>query len=93
MRRRAIYALVSFSLAAAAMGAAVTAPAEVIENLEFFSDLDLLVNLDLMEDEEFEAPAVSTAAPVRVSTAAFSVKGSSAPVIISTTVWRSYEKR
>ncbi len=70
MKKRTLGFCFSLALAAGAIAAAVPAPAEVIDNLDFFTDYELLSNLDILEDEPAEndevpvstAPAVSTGA-------------------------------
>lgn len=56
MKRRKIIAGLVLALAAGVM-AAITAPAEVVDNLEFFSDFELLSNLEVLEGE-IDDPAV-----------------------------------
>ncbi len=90
MRKRLIPAWAALLMAAGALAAAVSAPAEVIDNLEFFSDMEMLANLDLMEEDMPEV-AVSSA-PVAVSTTAFSMRLSTAAVVVSTQTRRLYEK-
>jgi hypothetical protein len=76
MKKRTIGFCFSLALAAGAIAAAVPAPAEVIDNLYFFTDYELLSNLDILEDEPAEnaevavstAPAVSTGTAALVST-------------------------
>jgi hypothetical protein len=80
MRKRTLTVYISLALAAAAMAAAVTAPAEVIDNLDFFSDFELISNLEILEEEPAEnggvADSTATAAAsistetIKVSTAA-----------------------
>lgn len=93
MRKRTLFMWLSGALAATAIAGAVSAPAEVLANLEFFSDFELVSNLDLLEGaEDAEAPALAlVSAPPAASTAA--VAGSSVTVKVSTTAWRVYEKR
>lgn len=96
MRKRVLTFWLSGALAAAAMAAAVSAPAEVLNNLDFFSDFELLSNLEILEDEtaEEDLVAVSTAAPAAaVSTAAFTAHNSTGPVKVPVPAGRSYEKR
>ena len=89
----------SLALAAGAMAAAVSAPAEVLNNLDFFSDFELLNDLEILEDgtEEDGFVAISTSAAVAaapaVSTAAFAAPGSTGAVKVSVQAGRSYEKR
>lgn len=91
MRKRTLFMWLSGALAATAIAGAVSAPAEVLEDLEFFSDFELVSNLDLLEGEEEAAePAPVSTAPA-ASTAA--VAGSSVTVKVSTAAWRAYEKR
>ena len=89
MRKRALTFWLSGALAAAVMAAAVNAPAEVLDNLDFFSDLELLADLEVLEIENDSLKnsftAVSTAAPAAVI--------STETVKISTFTGRSYEKR
>jgi hypothetical protein len=65
MKKRTIGFCFSLALAAGAIAAAVPAPAEVIDNLDFFTDYDLLSNLDILEDEPADSAevAVSTGTP------------------------------
>ena len=100
MRRRSMALLLGCGMAAVAF-AAVEAPAEVLENLEFFSDMELLANLDLLEGEEVGAAvsgstataaaqwAVGASSGVFVSTATLA----SPAVKISTLTRRAYETR
>ena len=64
MRKKTLMVYITLALAAGAMAAAVTAPAEVIDNLDFFSDFELVSNLEILEEEPAEegGPVVSTAA-------------------------------
>jgi hypothetical protein len=62
MKRKNLIPALMLALATAVM-AAITAPAEVIDNLEFFSDFELLSNLDLLEDEPAGAALESARAP------------------------------
>ena len=95
MRKEGLFLWLSGALAAAAMAAAVTAPAEVVDNLEFFSDFELLYNLEMLEDEPRETglTAVSTFTAVSaftaVSTAAKAVPISTGTVKISTSARRA----
>ncbi|OGS10567.1 MAG: hypothetical protein A2234_00600 [Elusimicrobia bacterium RIFOXYA2_FULL_58_8] len=92
MKKKALSFWLGGFLCAAAMAAAVNAPAEVLDNMDFFSDFELLANLEILEDDPQEnylvavstAPAVSTAAPAAFAPAE--------PVKISTSTGRSYEK-
>lgn len=93
MRRRSITTLLGMALAAAAMAGAVTAPAEVLENLEFFSDFELLANLEILEDDPGNTGEISVSTAPAVSTAAASVMISTQTVAVSTVTRRSYEKR
>ncbi len=94
MKKRYISSLLGLALAAAAMAAAVSAPAEVLDNLEFFSDFELLSNLEILEDEAEKMPGIAVSTDVVVSTAAVtSVPVSSHTVAVSTFTRRSYEKR
>lgn len=92
MKKRYISAFLGVALAAAAMAAAVTAPAEVLENLEFFSDFELLSNLEILEDEAGNGAVIDASTAPAVSTAAV-VAVSSHTVAVSTAARRSYEKR
>lgn len=91
MRKRYLMPLLGFALAAAAMAAAVSAPAEVLDNLDFFSDFELLSNLEILEvdAENGEELAVST---VPVPAAAAAALISTETVKVSTFTRRSYEK-
>jgi hypothetical protein len=99
MKKRVLTFWISGALAAAAMAAAVTAPAEVIDNLDFFSDFELLANLEILENETEEDGAVeistsaAAAAVPSVSTAAFAALRSTGTVKIPVPAGRSYEKR
>ncbi|HBB67750.1 MAG: hypothetical protein A2X28_06150 [Elusimicrobia bacterium GWA2_56_46] len=64
MRKKTLTVYITLALAAGAMAAAVTAPAEVIDNLDFFSDFELVSNLEILEEEPGEegGPVVSTSA-------------------------------
>lgn len=79
MKRRKIIAGLVLALAAGAL-AAITAPAEVIDNLDFFSDFELLSNLEVLEGETAGA-AVETS----TSTAAAQLDTSTETVKASTT--------
>lgn len=69
MKKRTLTGYLSLALAAAAMAAAVTAPAEVIDNLDFFSDFELVSNLEILEEEPGESGgAAGSAAPVSTET-------------------------
>lgn len=106
MKKRYLTSVLGVALAAAAMAAAVNAPAEVLDNLAFFSDFELLSNLEILEDEADggnelsvstapavpEVPAVSSTT-VAVSTSAVAVRISTETVKVSTFTRRSYEKR
>lgn len=59
MKKRTLTVYFSLGLAAAAMAAAVTAPAEVLNNLDFFSDYELISNLEILEDGSVENGAVA----------------------------------
>jgi hypothetical protein len=71
MKRRKIITGLVLVLAAGVM-AAITAPAEVIDNLDFFSDFELLSNLEVLEDEPagavVETSTVAVSAQPEVST-------------------------
>lgn len=79
MKRRKIIAGLVLALAAGVM-AAITAPAEVIDNLDFFSDFELLSNLEVLESET-DAAAVETS----TGTASVTVDKSTETVKASTT--------
>ncbi len=79
MKRRKIIAGLVLAMAAGVM-AAVTAPAEVIDNLDFFSDLELLSNLEVLEGETDNA-AVETS----TNTASAALAKSTETVKASTT--------
>lgn len=99
MKKRVLTFWISGALAAAAMAAAVNAPAEVLANLDFFSDFELLSNLEILESEtvedgsvEISTSAAAAAAPT-VSTAAFTAINSTGTAKVSAPTRRSYEKR
>jgi len=92
MKKRVLTFWLSGALAAAAMAAAVNAPAEVLNNLDFFSDFELLANLEILEDEPTGSDLVSGPAAALISTAAFSSFLSTETVKISTFTGGSYEK-
>lgn len=77
MKRRKIMAGLVLALAAGVM-AAITAPAEVIDNLDFFSDFELLSNLEVLESE-------TDTAAVETSTNTATVDRSTETVKVSTT--------
>lgn len=79
MKRRKIIAGLVLALAAGVM-AAITAPAEVIDNLDFFSDFELLSNLEVLEGET-DTAAVETS----TGTVAAAVDTSTETVKASTT--------
>ena len=91
MRRRAIFVWLSGALAAAAIAGAVSAPAEVLADLAFFRDFELLANLEILEDEQAGGPAVIVSTAVARCSAP--VSGSSVTVQKSTMAWWSYETR
>lgn len=100
MRKRCLTSLLGVALAAAAMAAAVNAPAEVIDNLDFFSDFELLANLEILENEDPGDELAAAAGGTVISTAAFAaqvstrtVTISSGTVALSTSTRRPYEKR
>jgi hypothetical protein len=100
MRKRCLTSLLGVALAAAAMAAAVNAPAEVIDNLDFFSDFELLANLEILENDGPDGDLAVPAGGIVLSTAAFAaqvstltVTVSSGTVALSTSTWRPYEKR
>jgi len=77
MKRRKLIAGLVLALAAGAL-AAITAPAEVIDNLDFFSDFELLSNLEVLEGET-DGAAVETStgtASARLDTSTETVKAS-----------------
>jgi hypothetical protein len=84
MRKRALTLWLGGALAAAAMAAAVTAPAEVLDNLDFFSDFEMLANLEILEDEKPETGLNDMPAAPEVSTAAASIGISTGTVKVST---------
>jgi len=98
MKKRGLIFWLSGALAAAAMAAAVNAPAEVLNNLDFFSDFELLANLEILEDEPAEngpvavstSTAVSTAPAVSTDSAGAGI--STETIKISDPSGRSYEK-
>ncbi|HAH32425.1 MAG TPA: hypothetical protein DCL44_08965 [Elusimicrobia bacterium] len=92
MKKRALTVWFSGLLVAAAMAAAVSAPAEVLDNLDFFSDLELLANLEILEDEPLEKSfiAVSTVPAVSITIGAATI--STETVKALTFTGRSYEK-
>lgn len=100
MRKRALSFWLGLALTAAAAIAAVRAPAEVLDNLDFFSDFELLYNLEILEND---GPDVGLAVPAGgtvLSTATFAaqvstltVTVSSGTVALSTSTRRPYEKR
>ena len=59
MKKRVLTFWLSGAMAAVAMAAAINAPAEVLFNLDFFSDFELLANLEILEDEPEENGAIS----------------------------------
>ncbi len=91
MKRRALFVWLSGALAAAAIAGAVSAPAEVLADLAFFRDFELLSNLEILEDEQAGGPAVLVSTAATRSTAP--VSGSSVTVRNSTSTWRAYETR
>ena len=78
MKKRSLTTYLTLGLAAAAMAAAVTAPAGSTDNLDFFSDYELISNLEILEDGSVENGAVAD------STATLSVSISSETVKAST---------
>jgi hypothetical protein len=78
MKRRKIIAGLVLALAAGVV-AAVTAPAEVIDNLDFFSDFELLSNLEVLEDEPAAVVETSTV------TASGEIAASTGTIKVSTT--------
>ncbi|MDD2805170.1 MAG: hypothetical protein PHV33_06415 [Elusimicrobiales bacterium] len=89
MKKRVLFFWLSGLLTAAALAAAVSAPAEVLENLGFFSDFELVANLEIVEEEPAGEAAVKISTAPAVSTAA--VTGSSVTVKAAA-ARRSYEK-
>ncbi|PKM98434.1 MAG: hypothetical protein CVU79_03005 [Elusimicrobia bacterium HGW-Elusimicrobia-3] len=92
MRKRALSFWLGLALTAAAMAAAVSAPAEVLNNLDFFSDYELLYNLELIESAELGSAVVSVSTAPALSTAAVTAPLSTGTVTASTATWRVYEK-
>ena len=109
MRKRYLTSFLGMALAAAAMAAAGNAPAEVIDNLDFFSDFELLSNLEILENDGPDGALAVPAGGTVLSTAAFTapvstaavaapvstltVTVSSVTVALSTSTRRPYEKR
>ncbi|HCC48268.1 MAG TPA: hypothetical protein DEQ38_09185 [Elusimicrobia bacterium] len=91
MKRRALFVWLSGALAAAAIAGAVSAPAEVLADLSFFRDFELLASLEILEDEQAGGAAILVSTEAALSTAP--VAGSSATVKNSTSAWRAYETR
>ena len=93
MKKRALTFWLSGAMAAAAMAAAINAPAEVLFNLDFFSDFELLANLEILEDEPEENGAISVSTSPAISTSTPAALTSTDTVKVSTFTRRSYEKR
>lgn len=89
MRKRVLFFWLSGLLTAGALAAAVSAPAEVLENLGFFSDFELVANLEIVEEEPADEGVIAISTAPAVSTAA--VAGSSVTVKAAA-ARRSYEK-
>lgn len=100
MKKRVLMPWLLAGTAAIAMAAALKAPAEVLKDLDFFRDLEMIMNMELLEDEKsgLWGVTVSTRAAAApdmlpaVSTAAPSVRFSTAAVNVSTSARRDYEK-
>lgn len=93
MKKRTIGFCVSLAMAAGVIAAAVPAPAEVIDNLEFFIDFELLSNLEIMEDEPLENLAVAVSTAPAASTGAVTGVISAETIKVSTSALRGrYEK-
>lgn len=75
--------------AAVAMATAIKAPAEVLKDLDFFRDLEMIMSLELLEDEGsgLRGVAVSTS-----PAAAPAILVSTAAVNVSTSAGRGYGK-
>ncbi|HAT72305.1 MAG TPA: hypothetical protein DCS63_05765 [Elusimicrobia bacterium] len=81
MKKRTLTVYISLALGAATMAAAVTAPAEVIDNLAFFSDFELLSNLEILEEEPVANGGVSVStATAAVPASTETLKASAAAV-------------
>ena len=93
MKKRALTFWLSGAMAAAAMAAAINAPAEVLSNLDFFSDFELLANLEILEDEPVENGTISVSTAPAISTSALAALISTDTVKVSTFTRRSYETR
>ncbi|OGR62710.1 MAG: hypothetical protein A2X34_07860 [Elusimicrobia bacterium GWC2_51_8] len=92
MKKKFLTFWLSGALAAAAMAAAVIAPADVLANLDFFSDFELLTNLEILEDGLPENGSIAVSTAPTVSTAAPAAFISTETAKISTFTWRPYEK-
>jgi len=92
MRRRFLIFGLCAGLAAVAL-AAVSAPAEVLNNLDFFSDFEMLANLEILEDETTADSLVAVSTAPLLSTAAATAVVSVSTVKVSTSTRRFYEKR
>jgi hypothetical protein len=75
------------------MAAAVNAPAEVLDNMEFFSDFELLANLDILEEEQPENGFVGVSTAPAIYPGGTAVILATETVKVSTVTRRSYEKR
>jgi hypothetical protein len=84
MRKRFLMSCLGFGLAVAALAAATSAPAEVLDNLGFFSDFEMLMNLEIIEAEKPEAGLNGMPAAPEISTAAATAAISSETVKAST---------
>ena len=93
MRKRVITFWLSCALVAAAMAAAVSAPAEVLDNMDFFSDFELLANLDILEDEQSDNDFIPVSTAPVISPGAVAVFVATETVKVSTVTRRPYEKR
>ena len=93
MKKRVLTFWLSGALGAAAMAGAINAPAEVLANLDFFSDFELLSNLEILEDEQEPRGLIAVSTAAAVVYAATAAPVSTGAVIISTFTGRSYEKR
>lgn len=74
MKKRTIVLYLILGLGAVVMASAVSAPAEVIDNLDFFSDLEMISNLEILESEPAVAVSSGPAAALpEVSTGTVTV--------------------
>jgi len=92
MKKRTLGFCFSLALAAGAIAAAVPAPAEVIDNLDFFTDYELLSNLEILEDEPAENAGVAVSTAPAVSTGTVTGHISTGTVKVSSFTRRQYEK-